>query len=144
VGNRAIVANAVTRLKKNSKGARGNMLLNRAGGDPGKITPRMLTEAANEGDEIALEVWRHTGHCLGAALAVLVNLLNPECFIIGGGVAKAGAILFDGMRNTMVSLAMNQLGRETPILEAQLSEDAGVIGAATVAMGCVEKGYLRT
>jgi len=144
VGNRFIVENAVKRLEKNSHGPQGNILLKMAGGDPGKITPKMLAEAAYEGDKIAIEIWRETGHYLGTALAVLVNLINPECFIIGGGVAKAGAILFDEMRNTMASLAMNDLGKETPILEAQLSEDAGIIGAATAAIGCVEKSYPPT
>jgi glucokinase len=140
VGNRFIVENAVKRLEQDSQGAQGALLLNMAGGDPKKITPKMLSEAAYKGDTIAIKVWHETGRYIGIALAGLVNLLNPECFIIGGGVAKAGAILFDEMRKTMESLAMNDLGKETPILEAQLSADAGIIGAATLAMGCIEKG----
>lgn len=137
VGNRFIVANAIKRLKENSESAQDSILKNIVENNIENLTPKILAKAANEGDLIAIEVWHDVGHYLGTALAVLVNLLNPECFIIGGGVARAGAILFDEMRNTMESLAMNQLGRDTLILEAQLAEDAGVIGAATVAMQCI-------
>ncbi|UCD56846.1 MAG: ROK family protein [Candidatus Hydrogenedentota bacterium] len=139
VGNRFIVAEALKRLEERSVSARESILLNMADNQLEKMTPKLLAEAAAKGDELALEIWRETGHHLGVALAVLINLLNPECFIIGGGMAKAGAILFDKMHSTMELLAMNQLGRTTSLLQAQLGEDAGIIGAATFAMGCVEK-----
>ena len=111
-----------------------------AGARPQEITAKLLAEAAHQGDEIALQVWRETGRSLGTAMASLVNILNPECFIIGGGVAKAGDILFDPMREAMESLAMNQLGRSTPIVLAGLGAEAGIIGAATLAMLCIESG----
>lgn len=134
VGNRFIVTNALERLEKRPKGGTKSTLLNLANGQTENITPKLLAEAAAQGDELAIEVWRETGHYLGVALAVLVNLLNPECFIIGGGVAEAGPVLFEPMRETMGLLAMNGLGRTTPIFEAQLGEDAGLIGAAAFAM----------
>ncbi len=135
VGNRFIVANALERLERHTQAHGESALLNLAGGQTENITPKLLAEAAAQGDELALDVWRETGHYLGVALAVLVNLLNPECFIVGGGVAEAGPVLFDPMRETMESLAMNRLGKATPIFEAQMREDAGLVGAATFAMG---------
>lgn len=137
VGNRYIVENALRRLKEVSP--RQSLIMELAGGEPQRITPKMLSEAAAKGDEVAKEVWTETGYTLGAALAVLVNLLNPECFIIGGGVAKAGAVLFDPMRRALAELAMNRLGETTPVLAAQLEEEAGIIGAATFAMNCRER-----
>ncbi len=137
VGNRIIVANALKRIEERSDDSGESILLEMADNQLERITPRLLAEAAAKGDKIAIEVWRETGLRLGAALAVLVNVLNPECFIIGGGVAGAGEVLFDQMRSTLASLAMNRLGETTPILKAQLGEDAGIIGAATFAMGCV-------
>lgn len=134
VGNRFIVANALKRLEEAPGGLGESTLLNLAKGQTENITPKLLAEAAAQGDELAIEAWRETGHYLGVALAVLVNLLNPECFIIGGGVAEAGPILFDPIRETLGLLAMNRLGKATPIFEAQLGEDAGLIGAATFAM----------
>jgi glucokinase len=137
VGNRYIVENALRRLHGPSP--RESIILDLADGKPELVTPRLLSEAAAKGDALARQVWTETGEKLGAALAVLVNLLNPECFIIGGGVAKAGAVLFDPMRTTLGKLAMNRIGESTPILEAQLREEAGIIGAATFAMNCLEK-----
>jgi glucokinase len=110
------------------------MLQNR----PEEITTELLAEAANQGDETALEVWGEAGRRLGTAMASLVNILNPECFIIGGGVAKAGDVLFDPIREAVESLAMNKLGRSTAIMGAGLGAEAGIIGAATFAMLCNE------
>jgi len=138
VGNRAIVARARKILERRNANSGGCILLAMADNRPERITPKLLAAAAEAGDEIAIEVWRETGKILGTALAILVNLLNPECFIIGGGVARAGAILFDHMRSTLELLAMNQLGGTTPILEAKLGKDAGIIGAATFAMRCAK------
>jgi len=139
VGNRFIVANALQRLETDANNLKDSILYEMAGHQVENITPKLLAAAAKAGDRVALEVWQETGYRLGVALAALVNVLNPECFIIGGGVAKAGAVLFDQMRETMESLAMNRLGKETPVLAAQLGEDAGIIGAATLAMRCIEK-----
>jgi glucokinase len=138
VGNRAIVARARKILEQRNAQPGCCILLAMTDNRPERITPKLLAAAAEAGDEIAIEVWRETGKILGTALAVLVNLLNPECFIIGGGVARAGAILFDHIRSTLESLAMNQLGGTTPTLEAKLGEDAGIIGAATFAMRCAK------
>jgi len=137
VGIQFIVANALKRLQDRSR-ENGSILLELADNKPENITPELLSKAAAKGDEIAIAVWRDTGHFLGVALAVLANLLNPECFIIGGGVAKAGAVLFHPMQETMETLAMNRVGKSTPILQAQLGKNAGVIGAATFAMMCAE------
>ncbi len=138
VGIQFIVANALERLDNQSK-RNESILLELANNTPENITPELLSKAAERGDEIAVAVWRDTGHFVGVALAVLVNLLNPECFIIGGGVAKAGMVLFQPMRETMEALAMNRVGKSTPILQAQLGKDAGIIGAATFAMTCAEE-----
>jgi glucokinase len=136
VGNRFIVANALRKLEARSGAARESILLALADNQTEKITPKLMAEAATRGDDLSLEVWRETGQYLGVVLAVLVNLLNPECFIIGGGVAKAGSVLFDPIRETTARLAMNQLGKTTPIVEAGLKDDAGLIGAATFALIC--------
>lgn len=140
VGNHSIVENAVRRIREHPD-SRKSIILQLADEKIEKITPKLLTEAASRGDETALAVWLETGRYLGTALAVLVNLLNPECFIIGGGVADAGDFLFGPMRETMESLAMNQVGKSTPIFRAKLGADAGMIGAATFAMEYSGRSY---
>jgi glucokinase len=139
VGNRFIVENAVQRLREH--GGEESIILKLADNKLERITPKLLAEAAYDGDKIAREVWQETGKYVGTVLAELVNVLNPECFIIGGGVSNAGKVLFDPIQQTMESLAMNEVGKSTPIFQAKLGENAGIIGAATFAMKYLEKGH---
>jgi glucokinase len=138
VGNRFLTARAVELAWGQEGEGRGKILIEMAGNRPDNVTAKMLSEAAEKGDAVALEVWKEAGHRLGAILGGLVNVLNPECFIVGGGVAKAGDVLFVPMREAMESFAMNDLGYSTPLVKAELGEDAGLIGAATFAMICSE------
>ena len=142
VGNRFIVENAVSRLSK--RGKEQSVTLDLVQNKLELLTPKVLSEAAYMGDRIALDVWRETGKYIGVILATLVNVLNPECFIIGGGVANAGKVLFEPMRQTMEALAMNEVGKSTPIFQAGLKQDAGIIGAATFAMKYLEKNAYRS
>ncbi len=69
------------------------------------------------------------GEYIGIGLTSVVNLLNPEKIIIGGGVAEAGDILFDPIKETIAKRAMT-IHREFEIVPAQLGNTAGVIGAS--------------
>ena len=140
VGNRFITARAIELAWGQPVDDARSILIEMAGNCPENVTAKMLAEAAAEGDAVAHEVWREAGRRLGASLAGIINLLNPECFIIGGGVANAGDLLFDPIRDAMESLAMNELGYCTPLVKAELGEEAGLIGAATFAMTCSGKG----
>jgi glucokinase len=143
VGNRFLVGRAVELAWGQIDDGRGKILVEMADNRAENVTAKMLSEAAEKGDTVALEVWKEAGRRLGASLAGLVNLLNPECFIIGGGVAEAGDVLFVPMREEMESIAMNKLGYSTPLMRAELGEDAGLIGAATFARICSEQGTTR-
>jgi glucokinase len=140
VGNRFLTARAIELAWEHPASDAGSILIEMTGNSPENVTAKLLAEAAGKGDAIALQVWREAGSRLGASLAGIINLLNPECFIIGGGVANAGELLFDPMREAMEALAMNELGYCTPLVKAELGEDAGLIGAAAFAMICLEKG----
>ncbi|MBN1872354.1 MAG: ROK family protein [Candidatus Omnitrophica bacterium] len=94
------------------------------------ITPEMLTKAALGGDRYALNKWREMGEHLGVALTGVVNLLNPELIIIGGGIAGAGDLVFRPLRETLKKRAMAIQGRTAKVVRAKLGNDAGVIGAA--------------
>ncbi len=93
------------------------------------LTPEVISTAAHKGDPLARRCWERTGHLIGIALAGVVNLLNPEKIVIGGGVAQAGHWLLDPMRKTVREQAMRGL-KETAIVPARLGSDAGLIGAA--------------
>lgn len=99
-----------------------------AGDNP--ITPEIVARAAGFGDEVAKAIFRKAGYWIGIALTNVVNLLNPEIIIIGGGVAKSGDLLLEPIRKTVKERALKTATEDLQIVEAQLGNDAGVIGAS--------------
>ena len=94
------------------------------------ITPYIVAVAAKEGDPVARQIFRIMGEYIGMGLVSVVNLLNPEKIIIGGGVADAGDILFAPIRETIQKRAMTIQKEAVEIVPAQLGNTAGVIGAS--------------
>ncbi|MFC3998728.1 ROK family glucokinase [Nocardiopsis sediminis] len=130
---RALVAEAQD-LAKNDP-ARAARLLKPAGGDTARITGPDITRAALEGDDGALECFRTVAGWVGLGLADLAAILDPECFVIGGGVSDAGDILLEPVRE---SFARHVTGRATRRLAdiriAELGSKAGIVGAADLAL----------
>ncbi|MFD0620748.1 ROK family glucokinase [Paenibacillus sp. GCM10027629] len=87
-------------------------------------------DAAKAGDEVATRIVNRAAFYLGKAMAAVAVVLNPERFIIGGGVSKAGDILFDEIREVFYKLTPDSLQKGIEIVPATLGNDAGVIGAA--------------
>ncbi len=85
---------------------------------------------ARKNNKKAVMVWEEVGTKLGLCLVGIVNLLNPDCIVIGGGVANAGRVLFDKIEETIISRAMVVQARKVKILKAKLGNDAGMLGAA--------------
>lgn len=94
------------------------------------ITLEETSVLAKRKDKRALRLWGQVGTNLGTALVGVVNLLNPDCVVIGGGVAKAGKILFDNVKEIVKNQAMPIQAKHVKILRAKLGGDAGLIGAA--------------
>lgn len=97
-----------------------------------------VTEAALAGDETAIGVFDLIGGRLGVACASFANIFEPEAIVVGGGVIKAGDLLLDPARAEVRARALNPMNK-TPILEATLGNDAGMIGAAALARTELEK-----
>ncbi len=125
VGNRAIVALARRKLA----GGRRSILR----GDLRHLTPPLIDQAAYRGDAVACEVWRDIGRHVGLALTIVVNLVNPERIVIGGGIAKAGPLLFPTIRATVRARAMRGPAA-VPIVPARFGAEAGIIGAAALVL----------
>lgn len=102
-------------------------------GDEGQITALMISEAYELGDELAVRVMHETGELLGFGLANVINLLNPEMIIIGGGMAAAGDRLFNTVRETVNAHALKLSGSRCRIVQAELGSRAGTLGAAVYA-----------
>lgn len=112
------------------RAAPGGMLLRLAEQDRSRITAKTVYEAAESGDEVALEIMRQTGFYLGVGIANLLNTLAPEAVILGGGVMQGWPLIAPAMLETI-----NQRGSMVPfnqmrIVPADLKLNAGVIGAA--------------
>lgn len=101
-----------------------------------QLTARTVFERAAAGDPHMQMVVTETGAILGAALTGVINLLDPECIVIGGGVSQAGDPLFAGI-NEAVRVRLGQtLARKTRIVPAALGDDSVLYGAAYLA-GCL-------
>src|SRR3989338_1795064 len=94
------------------------------------ISLEELSSLAKKGNQKAKAIWQKAGGRLGIALAGVANLLNLDAVVIGGGVANAGSILFDKIKNTLRHRAMGVQGKRVKIFKARLGQDAGLIGAA--------------
>ncbi len=98
------------------------------------LTPRVIAQAAEAGDALAIEIFAETGAYIGIALTSIAHILNPQIAIIGGGIAEAGEkLLFEPIRKELSKRAMDIPAR-MKIVKAHLGNDAGIVGAAMLAM----------
>jgi glucokinase len=110
------------------------VLLALAEGDPKSITGPMVTRAARAGDPAALDAFAQIGYWLGNGLADLVQIVDPQVLVVGGGVIDAGDLLLQPAR-AAYQKALAQRGRLSvgEIRGALLGNNAGVVGAADLA-----------
>jgi len=104
------------------------------GGDLAKITAQTVYQAAHDGDEFALEVVRDTAKFLGAGVANIINIFNPQVVVVCGGVTLAGDKLFVPLRSEVKRRAFKPAVDACRILPGELTGTAGVWGAAAVFM----------
>lgn len=112
------------------KGGKSTKFREMAAVEGGEITPYMVAKAAEEGDPVAKRIFEIVGEYIGIGLTSVINLLNPERVIIGGGVAESGELLLGPIRKTIKERAMVVAGNAVEIVPAQLGNSAGVIGAS--------------
>ena len=92
-----------------------------------------MTELAIKGDKLAREVVAEAGRHLGVALASLANIFDPDVIVIGGGVSVVGDLLLEPAREELRSRALDPMNK-TLVKLAELGADAGMIGAAAMAL----------
>ena len=98
-----------------------------------QVTPRDIFRLAAEGNESARLAIDGVGRYIAQAFGIMINLLNLEACIIGGGISEAGQPLLDAVRKRLPSFTWPNLYRKSQVLLAQLGNDAGLIGAAAMA-----------
>lgn len=114
---------------------RGARLVELAGGDPEAVRGEHVTAAAGEGDPDAHEVVRRFAWWLGLGLANLINALDPEVIVIGGGLVEEGELLLGPLRAELAGMVEAASLRPAVRVEpAVLGERAGAVGAAVLAL----------
>ncbi len=94
------------------------------------ITLEGVDELAKKGNKKALRIWQDVGEKLALALTGVVNLLNPDMIIVGGGVSKAGELILRPLRKELKSRAMKDQAEHVKVVRAKLGGNAGIIGAS--------------
>jgi glucokinase len=101
---------------------------------PRLATCRTIFQAASEGDALARQIVARAIHKLAAAIAGLLHVFDPEIAIIGGHVADAGADLLVPLQEEVWARSRGLLGREVPLVEQQVADRSGIVGAAGLVM----------
>jgi glucokinase-like ROK family protein len=128
----ALLARARSQLS--ADGSVGAMLRARGRGDLAQLTTVDLAEAAGVGDALATTLVQESGRYIGAAVATMVNLLNPDRLIIGGPLAAAGPTFFEAVREEARRHALAVPFSAAEIRLSTLGSDAGSIGAAALVL----------
>lgn len=126
----AIARDARQRIEEGAQ----TIIADRAGGDLRKVTAKAVGQAAQRGDELAIELIQRAGFYIGVGIVNLIHLFNPRLFVIGGGVSKAGDLLFDPIRATVRERAMPAMRQNVRVVSAALGDDVGLLGAVALAL----------
>ena len=122
-------ATAIVRMAREARPRYPDSLLH-SGED---LTAEDIYQAGIKGDELALEVFRRMGVYLGIGLANLINILNPEMIVIGGGVVNAWELFEKHMHREIAERAFPVPAAEVKVVPAECGDDAGLLGAAYLA-----------
>lgn len=95
-----------------------------------KITLERLSAIARKGNKKAIKIWEDVAKKLAVALTGVVNLLNPDLIVVGGGVSKAGGLILKPLNREVKRRSMKDQARHVKIVRAKLGNDAGIIGAS--------------
>jgi glucokinase len=110
------------------------ILMSLGDGTPEGVTGVHVSKAAAAGDPVALEAFRRVGHALGRGMADLTAIMDPDLYVLGGGVSEAGTILLNPVIDSYQAAVVAHAYRPSAtIVLAELSNDAGLIGAADLA-----------
>jgi glucokinase len=122
VSGPALVTRAVEALTHDSH----SLIYELARRSMAQITPRIIQEAASQKDALAIQLIEETADYLGMAIGWLLDILNLECVVIGGGVAQMGDLLLEPVNRSVAKYAIET----APVLTSPLGVNAGAIGAA--------------
>ena len=103
-----------------------------------KVTAKSVAEAASNGDQLAREIYRISGHYLGMGCAILIDILNPEVIVIGSVFARATDLLWPEAKQVIESESLVHSHRVCRVVPAALGEAIGDYAALSVALAADE------
>lgn len=125
-GGGAIASTAIRVLSSGSD----SLIKKIVGGDSERITAKTVSDAAKNGDKIAYKIVKDFANYIGIGIASIINILNPEVIVVGGGVANTGKLLFREIKDNVKRRAFTTMVRFPDILPSMLGEQASSIGVA--------------
>jgi N-acetylglucosamine repressor len=108
-----------------------------------KIEPQLVIDAANRGDQYAINILSEIGINLGKGVAMLIQLYNPELIILGGKIAEAKQYITTPIQYSINKYCMAQLRERTTISLSLLGQKAGILGSVAIVMENIFEGYLE-
>ena len=111
-----------------------------SGKDPSLVTAAQIYQAAREGNSTARNAMNHMGHMLGIGIANLINIFNPQMIVLGGRVKDAWDLFISATHEEIMRRAFQVPAERTDIVPSMLGDDAGMVGAAAVALQNANRG----
>lgn len=109
-----------------------------------KIDPQVVIDAANKGDQYAINTLSEIGVNLGKGIAILIQLFNPELIIIGGKLAEAKQYITTPIQHAINTYCMTQLREKTGIALSELGQQAGIMGSVATVMENIFENYIES
>ncbi|HRR18418.1 MAG TPA: ROK family protein [Ignavibacteriales bacterium] len=128
VGNNYLVA----RVKKQLENNKNSLIYELCENNLENLTPKIISQAAHQGDDFANKVIIETGNYLGVALVSIMNVLDIATVIVGGGLSGFGDTLFKSIEDTIKDRIFSVIGDRVKVIPAALKNDAGILGAAAL------------
>lgn len=109
-----------------------------------RLSPKLIQDLCEQGDELAIETYRRTGYCLGLGLANYASVLNPEAFVFTGGIAQAGKWLFEPANEVFEEHVFHNLQGKVRLLVSNLeNRTRNMLGASVLAWGVKEYSLFK-
>lgn len=130
--------------EKLSSGAKGTeTLLALAGGNAGAVTAEMVGAAWHAGDPLAASVLEETADLLAIWLGNIIDILEPDVIVFGGGMGRLMSEWFEPIRKQLPHWSINSRCTEIPLVRARYGEDSGIAGGAALCLAALEPGVAR-
>jgi glucokinase len=122
----------VKRVKKQLENVKDTIIYELCENNLDNLSPKIISQAAHNGDAFAQKIVIETGQYLGYALVSMINVLDISNVIIGGGVSGFGELLFKSIEDTIKDRSFPVVAEKVKVIPAKLKNDAGILGAAAL------------